>query len=162
MLNHKTHILLPQKYFMDSKTPCMMIAAKSDLHEVRQQYSTSPLDFCRRHKLHPPQQFTCNTAEAPSRDIYTKLTTMAMYPWVKLPQSTLATFPPSCMAPMAACPPPLCIFSPLLYFLGNVFSLANKLDVRDENSTRSNEDSKRLLYLKVHRNSCWDSLTSPS
>lgn len=73
-------ILLPQKYFMDSKTPCMIIAAKSDLHEVRQHYSMSPLDFCRRHKLHPPQQFTCNTAEAPSRDIYTKLTTMAMYP----------------------------------------------------------------------------------
>ncbi|XP_026785446.1 mitochondrial Rho GTPase 1-A isoform X1 [Pangasianodon hypophthalmus] len=73
-----------KKYFMDSKTPCMMIAAKSDLHEVRQHYSASPLDFCRRHKLHPPQQFTCNTAEAPSRDIYTKLTTMAMYPHAKL------------------------------------------------------------------------------
>ncbi|XP_053348760.1 mitochondrial Rho GTPase 1-A isoform X1 [Clarias gariepinus] len=73
-----------KKYFMDSKTPCMMIAAKSDLHEVRQHYSTSPLDFCRRHKLHPPQQFTCNTAEAPSREIYTKLTTMAMYPHAKL------------------------------------------------------------------------------
>uniref|UniRef100_A0A8B9LFW4 Mitochondrial Rho GTPase n=1 Tax=Astyanax mexicanus TaxID=7994 RepID=A0A8B9LFW4_ASTMX len=69
-----------KKYFMDSKTPCMMIAAKSDLHEVRQHYSLSPLDFCRRHKLHPPQQFTCNSADAPSKDIYTKLTTMAMYP----------------------------------------------------------------------------------
>uniref|UniRef100_A0A8B9LEB6 Mitochondrial Rho GTPase n=1 Tax=Astyanax mexicanus TaxID=7994 RepID=A0A8B9LEB6_ASTMX len=68
-----------KKYFMDSKTPCMMIAAKSDLHEVRQHYSLSPLDFCRRHKLHPPQQFTCNSADAPSKDIYTKLTTMAIF-----------------------------------------------------------------------------------
>lgn len=30
----------------------------------------------------PPQSFTCNTAAAPNRDIYTKLTTMAMYPYV--------------------------------------------------------------------------------
>ncbi|KAL0197942.1 hypothetical protein M9458_006482, partial [Cirrhinus mrigala] len=68
------------KHFLDSKTPCVIIAAKSDLHEARQYYSLSPLDFCRKHKLHPPQLFTCNTAEAPSKDIYTKLTTMAMYP----------------------------------------------------------------------------------
>uniref|UniRef100_M4AIU3 Mitochondrial Rho GTPase n=1 Tax=Xiphophorus maculatus TaxID=8083 RepID=M4AIU3_XIPMA len=66
--------------FLDSKTPCVVVAAKSDLHEVRQQYSQSPLDFCRKHKLHPPQPFTCNTTEAPSKDLYTRLTTMAMYP----------------------------------------------------------------------------------
>ncbi|NP_997869.1 mitochondrial Rho GTPase 1-A [Danio rerio] len=69
-----------KKHFMDSKTPCVIIAAKSDLHEARQYYSLSPLDFCRKHKLHPPQLFTCNTTEAPSKDLYTKLTTMAMYP----------------------------------------------------------------------------------
>uniref|UniRef100_A0A672KW44 Mitochondrial Rho GTPase 1-A-like n=1 Tax=Sinocyclocheilus grahami TaxID=75366 RepID=A0A672KW44_SINGR len=69
-----------KKHFLDSKTPCVIIAAKSDLHEARQYYSLSPLDFCRKHKLHPPQLFTCNTDEAPSKDIYTKLTTMAMYP----------------------------------------------------------------------------------
>uniref|UniRef100_A0A3B3YX43 Mitochondrial Rho GTPase n=1 Tax=Poecilia mexicana TaxID=48701 RepID=A0A3B3YX43_9TELE len=66
--------------FLDSKTPCVVVAAKSDLHEVRQQYSQSPLDFCRKHKLHPPQPFTCNTNEAPSKDLYTRLTTMAMHP----------------------------------------------------------------------------------
>uniref|UniRef100_A0A671PPK2 Mitochondrial Rho GTPase n=1 Tax=Sinocyclocheilus anshuiensis TaxID=1608454 RepID=A0A671PPK2_9TELE len=69
-----------KKHFLDSKTPCVIIAAKSDLHEARQYYSLSPLDFCRKHKLHPPQMFTCNTDEAPSKDICTKLTTMAMYP----------------------------------------------------------------------------------
>uniref|UniRef100_A0A671T0T5 Mitochondrial Rho GTPase n=1 Tax=Sinocyclocheilus anshuiensis TaxID=1608454 RepID=A0A671T0T5_9TELE len=73
-----------KKHFLDSKTPCVIIAAKSDLHEARQYYSLSPLDFCRKHKLHPPQLFTCNTDEAPSKDIYTKLTTMAMYPHAKL------------------------------------------------------------------------------
>ncbi|KAM8843425.1 mitochondrial Rho GTPase 1-A-like isoform 1-T1 [Synchiropus picturatus] len=73
-----------KQYFMDSKIPCMMIAAKSDLPEVRQLYSCSPLEFCRRHKMPPPQSFTCNTAAAPCRDIYTKLTTMAMYPHARL------------------------------------------------------------------------------
>ncbi|XP_037647944.1 mitochondrial Rho GTPase 1-A isoform X3 [Sebastes umbrosus] len=69
-----------KQYFIDSKTPCVVISAKSDLHEVRQHYSLSPHDFCRKHKLHPPQPFTCSTTEAPSKDIYTRLTTMAMYP----------------------------------------------------------------------------------
>uniref|UniRef100_A0A8C9Y7M7 Mitochondrial Rho GTPase n=1 Tax=Sander lucioperca TaxID=283035 RepID=A0A8C9Y7M7_SANLU len=69
-----------KQYFIDSKTPCVVIAAKSDLHEVRQHYSLSPHEFCRKHKLHPPQPFTCSTTEAPNKDIYTRLTTMAMYP----------------------------------------------------------------------------------
>lgn len=58
----------------------MMIAAKSDLPEVRQIFGCSPLEFCRRYRMPPPQAFTCNTAAAPSRNIYTKVSTMAMYP----------------------------------------------------------------------------------
>uniref|UniRef100_A0A671T1B1 Ras homolog family member T1a n=1 Tax=Sinocyclocheilus anshuiensis TaxID=1608454 RepID=A0A671T1B1_9TELE len=81
-----------KKHFLDSKTPCVIIAAKSDLHEARQYYSLSPLDFCRKHKLHPPQLFTCNTDEAPSKDIYTKLTTMAMYPHVTQADLKNSTF----------------------------------------------------------------------
>ncbi|KAM4751234.1 mitochondrial Rho GTPase 1b isoform 3-T3 [Anableps anableps] len=72
------------QYFMDSKTPCMMIAAKSDLPEAKQMYGCSPLEFCRRHKMPPPQSFTCNTAAEPNREIYIKLTTMAMYPHARL------------------------------------------------------------------------------
>lgn len=73
-------LTLSQQYFLDSKTPCMMIAAKSDLPEVKQVFGCSPLEFCRRYRMPPPQSFTCNTAAAPSRNIYTRLTTMAMYP----------------------------------------------------------------------------------
>ncbi|XP_031654659.1 mitochondrial Rho GTPase 1-A isoform X2 [Oncorhynchus kisutch] len=72
------------KYFMDTKTPCMMIAAKSDLQEAKQLYALTPLEFCRKHKMPPPQAFTCNTADAPCKDIYTKLTTMAMHPHARL------------------------------------------------------------------------------
>ncbi|XP_010900463.1 mitochondrial Rho GTPase 1-A isoform X1 [Esox lucius] len=71
-------------YFLDGKAPCMMIAAKSDLQEARQLYALSPLEFCRAHKMPPPQGFTCNTADAPCRDIYTKLATMAMHPHARL------------------------------------------------------------------------------
>ncbi|KAM9785004.1 mitochondrial Rho GTPase 1-A isoform 1-T1 [Syngnathus typhle] len=73
-----------KQYLIDSKTPCVVIGAKSDLHEARQQYSLSPQEFCRKHKLHPPQPFTCNTTEAPGKDLYTRITTMAMYPHARL------------------------------------------------------------------------------
>ncbi|XP_022451546.1 mitochondrial Rho GTPase 1 isoform X6 [Delphinapterus leucas] len=69
-----------KQHFMDSRIPCLIVAAKSDLHEVKQEYSISPTDFCRKHKMPPPQAFTCSTADAPSKDIFVKLTTMAMYP----------------------------------------------------------------------------------
>uniref|UniRef100_A0A8C7SWG2 Mitochondrial Rho GTPase n=2 Tax=Oncorhynchus mykiss TaxID=8022 RepID=A0A8C7SWG2_ONCMY len=73
-----------KQYFMDTKMPCMMIAAKSDLQETKQLYALTPLEFCRKHKMPPPQAFTCNTADAPCKDIYTKLTTMAMHPHARL------------------------------------------------------------------------------
>ncbi|KAJ7397689.1 hypothetical protein BTVI_133296 [Pitangus sulphuratus] len=69
-----------KQHFMDSRIPCLVVAAKSDLHEVRQEYSISPAEFCKKHKMPPPQAFTCNTADVPSKDIFVKLTTMAMYP----------------------------------------------------------------------------------
>ncbi|XP_062447483.1 mitochondrial Rho GTPase 1 isoform X2 [Rhea pennata] len=72
------------KHFMDSRIPCLVVAAKSDLHEVRQEYSISPAEFCKKHKMPPPQAFTCNTVDAPSKDIFVKLTTMAMYPHARL------------------------------------------------------------------------------
>ncbi|NXL93090.1 MIRO1 GTPase, partial [Alectura lathami] len=71
-----------KQHFMDSRIPCLVVAAKSDLHEVRQEYSISPAEFCKKHKMPPPQAFTCNTVDVPSKDIFVKLTTMAMYPHV--------------------------------------------------------------------------------
>uniref|UniRef100_A0A674P2H0 Mitochondrial Rho GTPase n=1 Tax=Takifugu rubripes TaxID=31033 RepID=A0A674P2H0_TAKRU len=81
-----------KQYFLDSKTPCMMIAAKSDLPEVKQMFGCSPLEFCRRYRMPPPQSFTCNTAAAPSRNIYTRLTTMAMYPHMSPTDLKTSTF----------------------------------------------------------------------
>uniref|UniRef100_A0A8C1XQH4 Ras homolog family member T1 n=1 Tax=Cyprinus carpio TaxID=7962 RepID=A0A8C1XQH4_CYPCA len=81
-----------KQYFMDSKTPCMLIAAKSDLPETKQQYCMTPLEFCRKHKMPPPQSYTCNTAAAPSKDIFIKLTTMAVYPHITHADMKSSTF----------------------------------------------------------------------
>ncbi|XP_067115430.1 mitochondrial Rho GTPase 1b isoform X2 [Osmerus mordax] len=81
-----------KQYFMDSKTPCMMLAAKSDLQETRQLYGCTPLEFCRKHKMPPPQSFTCVEAAAPSKDIYIKLTTMAMHPHMTQADLKTSTF----------------------------------------------------------------------
>ncbi|NXF99584.1 MIRO1 GTPase, partial [Sakesphorus luctuosus] len=81
-----------KQHFMDSRIPCLVVAAKSDLHEVRQEYSISPAEFCKKHKMPPPQAFTCNTADVPSKDIFVKLTTMAMYPHVTQADLKSSTF----------------------------------------------------------------------
>ncbi|OCT60856.1 hypothetical protein XELAEV_18046877mg [Xenopus laevis] len=73
-----------KQHFMDSRTPCLLVAAKSDLSEVKQESTVSPAEFCKKHKMPPPQAFTCNTAESPSREIFIKMTTMAMYPHARL------------------------------------------------------------------------------
>uniref|UniRef100_A0A4W3JEX5 Ras homolog family member T1 n=1 Tax=Callorhinchus milii TaxID=7868 RepID=A0A4W3JEX5_CALMI len=73
-----------KQHFMDSKTPCLIVATKSDLHEVKQDYSITPAEFCNKHKMPPPQSFTCNSVDAPSKDLYVKLTTIAMYPHARL------------------------------------------------------------------------------
>uniref|UniRef100_A0A671KZ39 Mitochondrial Rho GTPase 1-A-like n=1 Tax=Sinocyclocheilus anshuiensis TaxID=1608454 RepID=A0A671KZ39_9TELE len=75
-----------------NKTPCMLIAAKSDLPETKQQYCMTPLEFCRKHKMPPPQSYTCNTAAAPSKDIFIKLTTMAVYPHITHADLKSSTF----------------------------------------------------------------------
>ncbi|XP_074464162.1 mitochondrial Rho GTPase 1 isoform X8 [Larus michahellis] len=81
-----------KQHFMDSRIPCLVVAAKSDLHEVRQEYSISPAEFCKKHKMPPPQAFTCNTVDVPSKDVFVKLTTMAMYPHVTQADLKSSTF----------------------------------------------------------------------
>jgi Ras family protein T1 len=71
---------LPQKYFVDSKIPILIVANKSDLEETRQDYLLQPAAFCSHHKLSPPHPFTASGTIR--RDLYVKLSTMAAFPWV--------------------------------------------------------------------------------
>uniref|UniRef100_A0A4W4EN92 Mitochondrial Rho GTPase n=1 Tax=Electrophorus electricus TaxID=8005 RepID=A0A4W4EN92_ELEEL len=70
--------------FQDGVVPCMVVAAKADQPEEAQQYCVSPPEFCRTHKMPPPQAFTCNTAGPPAKDVFVKLATMATYPHARL------------------------------------------------------------------------------
>ncbi|XP_071964216.1 mitochondrial Rho GTPase 1-A-like isoform X1 [Antedon mediterranea] len=72
--NFKTH-------FERLNVPCLMIAAKSDMHPVRQDHEVQPAQFCSQHNLPPPQTFSSKAR--PNKDVYTKLATVAAYPRFK-------------------------------------------------------------------------------
>ncbi|CAL4122551.1 unnamed protein product [Meganyctiphanes norvegica] len=69
------------KYFSESNTPVVLVANKSDLCIVNQDYIYQPTAFCAQHKLPAPQHFS--SSPRPRWDIYTKLATMAAYPHLK-------------------------------------------------------------------------------
>lgn len=65
------------KYFAESKIPVLIVGAKADMEEVRQDYLLQAPDFCHKYKLLPPQYFSIKHNK---KDIYTKLATMAAFP----------------------------------------------------------------------------------
>lgn len=67
-----------QKYFADSKIPVLIIANKSDLSEVKQEYLLQPVSFCNKYKLMPPQPYSISRTVR--REIFVKLATMAAFP----------------------------------------------------------------------------------
>ncbi|XP_078081953.1 mitochondrial Rho GTPase 1-A isoform X7 [Mustelus asterias] len=81
-----------KQHFIDGKTPCIIVAAKSDLHEAKQDHSISPAEFCNKHKMPPPQSYTCNSIGTPSKDFFVKVTTIAMYPHTAQADLKTSTF----------------------------------------------------------------------
>uniref|UniRef100_UPI00358FA278 mitochondrial Rho GTPase 1-A-like isoform X3 n=1 Tax=Myxine glutinosa TaxID=7769 RepID=UPI00358FA278 len=59
---------------------CLVVACKSDLPELRQDYWSSPAKFCRDNGLPPPVPFSCVCVEAPAQDVFVKLATLAAHP----------------------------------------------------------------------------------
>lgn len=70
--------MILQKYFAESKIPVLIVACKSDLDEVKQEYLLQPLSFCQKYKILPPQPFSAKGHIR--KDIYVKLATMAAFP----------------------------------------------------------------------------------
>lgn len=73
------------RYFEGSKIPVLVVANKSDLAPVRQDYILQPDEFCSRHKLAPPHLFSAlpsptGSSQHPDKDVYVKLATMAVFP----------------------------------------------------------------------------------
>lgn len=65
------------KYFAESKIPVLIVGAKGDMEEKRQDYLLQPAEFCQKYKLLPPQFFSIKHNK---RDLYIKLGTMASFP----------------------------------------------------------------------------------
>ncbi|XP_072021528.1 mitochondrial Rho GTPase 1-A-like isoform X2 [Amphiura filiformis] len=68
-----------KQHFEHSNIPSLLVAAKSDLHPVRQDYPLQPAQFCASYKIPPPQ--TYSSTGRPNKDIYIKLATLAAYPF---------------------------------------------------------------------------------
>uniref|UniRef100_A0A8C4QJ09 Mitochondrial Rho GTPase 2 n=1 Tax=Eptatretus burgeri TaxID=7764 RepID=A0A8C4QJ09_EPTBU len=73
-----------RQHFVDSQVPCVVVATKSDLQEVKQYYCLQPSAFCRKYRLPLPVVYSCQTTGTPSTDIFLKLATVAVYPHSQL------------------------------------------------------------------------------
>lgn len=78
--------LSPQRHYMDGQTPCLFVSSKADLPEGVALPGLSPAEFCRRHRLPAPVPFSCAGPGEPSTAVFTRLATMATFPWVPAPQ----------------------------------------------------------------------------
>lgn len=78
--------LPPQRHYMDGQIPCLFVSSKADLPEGVSLPGPSPAEFCRRHRLPTPTPFSCAGPGEPSTAIFTRLATIATFPWVPAPQ----------------------------------------------------------------------------
>ncbi|XP_070303848.1 mitochondrial Rho GTPase 2-like [Salvelinus sp. IW2-2015] len=69
-----------KQHYMNSSIPCVVVASKADLHEVRQLHGMTPAEFCYKHRLLPPLPFSGLSLDSTSKNIYTKLAWAAMFP----------------------------------------------------------------------------------
>ncbi|XP_008312413.1 mitochondrial Rho GTPase 2 isoform X1 [Cynoglossus semilaevis] len=69
-----------KQHYMESKIPCVVVASKADLAEVKQFHGTTPAEFCYKHRLPPPLPFSTILPNSTSKNIYTRLAKAAVYP----------------------------------------------------------------------------------
>ncbi|KAL0984334.1 hypothetical protein UPYG_G00140140 [Umbra pygmaea] len=69
-----------KQHYMDSNIPCVVVASKADLSDVRQLHGMTPAEFCYKHRLPPPLPFSSLSLDSTSKNIYTKLAWAAMFP----------------------------------------------------------------------------------
>ncbi|XP_036159095.1 mitochondrial Rho GTPase 2 isoform X1 [Myotis myotis] len=71
-----------KRHYMDGQTPCLFVSSKADLPEGVPLPGLSPAEFCRRHRLPAPVPFSCAGPGEPGTAVFTRLATMATFPWV--------------------------------------------------------------------------------
>ncbi|KAM6951639.1 mitochondrial Rho GTPase 2 [Aplochiton taeniatus] len=69
-----------KQHYMESNVPCVLVASKADLPEVKQLHGMAPAEFCYKHRLPPPLPFSALSLDSSSKNIYSKLAWAAMFP----------------------------------------------------------------------------------
>uniref|UniRef100_A0A8C4DWI9 Ras homolog family member T2 n=1 Tax=Dicentrarchus labrax TaxID=13489 RepID=A0A8C4DWI9_DICLA len=69
-----------KQHYMESNIPCVLVASKVDLPEVKQFHGMTPAEFCYKHRLPPPLPFSSLLIDSTSKNISTRLAWAAMYP----------------------------------------------------------------------------------
>uniref|UniRef100_A0A665VB67 Mitochondrial Rho GTPase n=1 Tax=Echeneis naucrates TaxID=173247 RepID=A0A665VB67_ECHNA len=69
-----------KQHYMESNIPCVLVASKVDLPEIKQLHGMTPAEFCYKHRLPPPLSFSSLSHDSTSKNIYTRLAWAAMYP----------------------------------------------------------------------------------
>ncbi|XP_070783714.1 mitochondrial Rho GTPase 2 isoform X5 [Enoplosus armatus] len=69
-----------KQHYMESNIPCVLVASKVDVPEVKQFHGMTPAEFCYKHRLPPPLPFSSLFLDSTSKNIYTRLAWAAMYP----------------------------------------------------------------------------------
>uniref|UniRef100_A0A669BAX3 Mitochondrial Rho GTPase n=1 Tax=Oreochromis niloticus TaxID=8128 RepID=A0A669BAX3_ORENI len=81
-----------KQHYMESNIPCVLVASKVDLPEVKQFHGMTPAEFCYKHRLPPPMPFSTLSLDSTSKNIYTRLAWAAMYPHLNGSDMTNTTF----------------------------------------------------------------------
>ncbi|XP_043312648.1 mitochondrial Rho GTPase 2 isoform X3 [Cervus elaphus] len=76
-----------KQHYMDGQTPCLFVCSKADLPGGVPLPGLSPAEFCRRHRLPAPTPFSCAGPVEPRLGIFTRLATMATFPWTPCPRA---------------------------------------------------------------------------
>lgn len=65
---------------MESNIPCVLVASKVDLPEVKQFHGMTPAEFCYKHRLPPPLRFS--SLDSANKNIFSKIAWAAVNPYV--------------------------------------------------------------------------------
>uniref|UniRef100_A0A671WMI8 Ras homolog family member T2 n=1 Tax=Sparus aurata TaxID=8175 RepID=A0A671WMI8_SPAAU len=81
-----------KQHYMESNIPCVLVASKVDLPEVKQFHGMAPAEFCYKHRLPPPLPFSSLLLDATSKNISTRLAWAATYPHLNGSDMTNTSF----------------------------------------------------------------------
>ncbi|XP_077407421.1 mitochondrial Rho GTPase 2 [Vanacampus margaritifer] len=69
-----------KQHYMERNIPCVLVASKQDLPEVKQFHGVTPAEFCSKHRLPQPLPFSDTFPESNANTVFTRLAWAAVYP----------------------------------------------------------------------------------